>query len=128
MGTVTSGSRHDNDPLRSALRADLVVAMKARQVEAVAALRSTIAAIDNAGAVPVGGDPTDATSHHVAGATVGLASTEAERRVLPDDELQAIVRSQIAERVHAAAALEAHGRGEAADRLRREADVLRRYV
>jgi len=101
--------------------------MKARRSEVVAALRGTIAAIDNAEAVHADDGLTLAASDHVAGAAVGLASTEAGRRVVTDEELRAIVRSQIAERTSAADDFDAHGRNEAADRLRREADALRKY-
>ena len=40
-----------DSPLRSRLRAALTAAMKARDTVAVTALRTTLAAIDNAGAV-----------------------------------------------------------------------------
>lgn len=51
---MTSELEHGSGPqaLRDALRRDLASAMKAREPDAVSALRTVIAAIDNAEAVP----------------------------------------------------------------------------
>lgn len=116
------------DEMRARLRADLKAAMKAREPEAVSALRTALAAIDNAEAVPVDGAAGSPTDGPIAGATAGAGSTEAARRELSAGEVRALLAAEIAERVSAAEGYEAGGQREAADRLRREAEVLRRYV
>lgn len=117
--------------LRALLRTGLVAAMKARRPEAVSALRTAIAAIENAEAVdaPAGpADPAAAGSEHVAGARLGVGSTEAPRRVLSAEDLRDLLRAQVAERRTEAERCAAHGRHDAAGRLRAEADVLTAYL
>ncbi|MCK9903428.1 hypothetical protein CC117_19740 [Parafrankia colletiae] len=116
--------------LRAALRDDLVAAMKARNRDAVTALRTTIAALDNAEAVAVEvpGQEQPPASGRIAGGREGLGVTEAERRELSADTVRAILRSQLSERVDEADRYDALGQAAAGDRLRREADALRKYV
>lgn len=120
----------DPDRLRARIRADLTAAMKSRDKIAVAAVRTALAAFDNAEAIPVPppADGPPVTSEYVAGTGVGLGSTEAARRVLTLDDLHAVLRAQIDERTAEADTYRAHGQAEAADRLGREADVLRAYL
>jgi uncharacterized protein YqeY len=73
------------------------------------ALRSALAAIGNAGAVPEG----------LAGAT------EAARRQLGPADLREIVRAEISEREITASQYEEAGHTDRAERLRREAQILR---
>jgi uncharacterized protein YqeY len=113
--------------MRTTMRRDLTAALKARDRVAVSALRSALAAIDNAEAVPAP-DARMSSSEHVAGAAVGVGSAEAARRELTPDDLHAIVAAEVAERVDAATGYARSGRQDAADRLRAEADVLRRYL
>jgi uncharacterized protein YqeY len=115
--------------LRARLRAALPAAMKARDRAAVAALRSALAAIDNAEAVapepepePVGDDSP------IAKARVGLGAGEAARHELTDDDVAAIVRAEVAERLTSADEYDDHGRDERADRLRAEAAVLQAHL
>lgn len=115
--------------MRDRLRRDLAAAMKARDHVAVAALRTTLGAIDNAEAVaadelsvPV------VTSEHVAGTTTGVGSSDVPRRRLSGSELYAIVRRQVDERHDAAAEYAKHGLAEEAESLRKEAAVLRAYL
>ncbi len=92
---------------------------------AVSALRSAISAIDNAGAIPAeSGSAAETSSPHFAGATGGLGAGEAERRGLSEDQVDEIVRAEIAEREGAAREYEQRGHTDQADRLRREASVL----
>lgn len=114
--------------LRETLRADLRAAMKAREREVVSALRTAIAAIDNAEAVAAPAPSTAVTSEHVAGATPGVGSTEAERRDLSFDEVRALLSEQVAERAAEADRYDALGQPEAAATLRREAEALSRYL
>ena len=111
--------------LRDRMRGALPGAMRARDGVAVAALRSALAAIDNAEAVDPGLAPQPADGHeHLAGTVVGVGTTEAPRRALTDTEVAAIVRMEVDDRRSAAADYERRSRGDQAERLRREADVL----
>jgi hypothetical protein len=122
------GCREDR-PVRTSLREDLTAALKARDRVAVTALRSALAAIDNAGAVPVD-LPSDsmAGNEHVAGSATGLGAAEAERRHLTDADLRSIIESEVRERSVAAAEYDELGRDDLAERLRAEAEVLSRYL
>jgi uncharacterized protein YqeY len=118
----------DAQVLRSMLRTDLVAAMKARQPEIVAALRTAIAAIDNAEAVEVPDRTGVVTSKHIAGAQAGVGSTEAKRRALTIDDVRALLQAEIADRTAEADRYDTHGHHEAASRLRHEAEALRKYL
>ncbi|MFD4438262.1 hypothetical protein ACFWPK_00620 [Nocardia sp. NPDC058519] len=106
--------------LRERLRAALKPAMKARDLGAVSALRSALAAIDNAEAIDVG----EMRAGAMEDSPVGLGAAEAGRRDLTDVEIEAIVRREIDERRHAATEYEHHGAIDRRDRLIAEADAL----
>ena len=111
--------------IRQRLQLALREALKARDTIATSALRSALAAIDNAGAVPPAPAPAAGDGGpHVAGAVAGLGAAEAERRSLTAAEVEEIVRTEVAERQAAARDYDRVGHAEQADRLRREADVL----
>lgn len=112
------------------LRRGLTVALKNRDRVAAAALRSALAAIENAEAVPVGADGASGPggNEHVAGAVAGVGAAEAERRQLTDGDVRAILTREVGERTAAAEDYEGLGRGDAASRLRAEAEVLGRYL
>jgi uncharacterized protein YqeY len=115
--------------MRNLLRRNLNTALKARDQVAVSALRSAVAAIDNAEAVDVSSAPLRvAGNEHFAGATAGLGSGEVERCKLSEADMHAIIRAQVDERSEAAREYERLGRPDVADRLRREADVLSAYL
>jgi uncharacterized protein YqeY len=109
------------------LRAELLGARKRRDAVAVAALRSALAAIANAEAVPPSAHPV-ASSEHVAGAATGLGAAEVPRRVLTPEDVAAILQNEVAERRHAATDYAALGRDAEAQRLRDEAAVLAGYL
>ncbi|HEY6708307.1 MAG TPA: hypothetical protein VJB61_12030 [Actinomycetota bacterium] len=162
-----------DDCLRDRLSRALPAAMKARDRPAMTALRSALAAIDNAGAVdptravrtdedpqvapsearPSGPDETGSGpaesagvgSQHpstgsgpghsdlgaaraghpeFAGTAAGVGATEVERRSLSQAQMEAIVRTEIADRETAATGYERAGQPERAERLRAEANVL----
>jgi uncharacterized protein YqeY len=103
--------------------------MKARDTAAVSALRSGLAAIDNAEAVDAGQAPPPAVTHpDVAGTVAGLRAAEVQRRGLTEARMEEIVRAETVERRRAAADYERAGQPEHADRLRREADVLTAHL
>jgi uncharacterized protein YqeY len=111
------------------MRRDLASAMKARDQAVVAALKTALAAIDNAEAVAdERSAPREGSSEHIAGATAGAGSSDVPRKVLSEAEMQAIVRGQIDERSEAADLYEKLGRADQATRLRREAAVLTAYL
>lgn len=109
------------------LRGDLTVALKARDSVAVAALRSALTAVDNAGAVEVPASAVEGTKH-IVGAAAGVGSTDIARRVLTEDDVRTILRSQIEELSRAAREHARIGRDDVAERLRSEAEVLATYV
>ena len=112
--------------------------MKARDSVAVAALRSFLAAIDDAEAVDatvgqavhpaVGPAAPGASGAHVAGGTSGLASGEVQRHTLTDDDLAALLRAHLGELAGSAREYAEVGRADLADRLRAEAEVMGRYA
>ncbi|RLU83696.1 hypothetical protein CTZ27_28595 [Streptomyces griseocarneus] len=100
--------------------------MRARDKAAVSALRATLAALDNAEAVPVG----EAELRGVAleHSPVGAGTTEAVRRELSEQDVVDIARAEIAERLDAASQLTAPAHADRAERLRAEAAVLQRLL
>lgn len=103
--------------LRTVLRSRLTTAMRERDRSAVSVLRTAVAAIENAEAVPVGDGPEGAastpasafTSPDVAGAAVGLGVTEAERRRLDHATERSVVVLEVSSLVEAETAYAAAG-------------------
>jgi hypothetical protein len=96
---------------------------------AVTALRSALAAIENAEAVEAATAPTPSDGGaEVAGSVAGLGATEADRRVLTEGEVEELVAEEVAERLSVALRYDQLGQGGRADRLRAEAEVLSRYL
>ena len=114
--------------LRAALRQGLTTAMKARDSDARSALRTAIAAIDNAEAVAAPSTEAPVTSAHVAGTRSGAGSTEAARKQLGGNEVRDILRGQVAEHASEADRYDALGQADAAERLRRQARTLEAYL
>ena len=108
---------------RTILRGALRDAVRRRDPHAVAALRETLAAIDNAEAV----DPSAAppVQHGViAGGVPGLGAGEVPRRTLSPTEVAAIIGREIGERRQAASTYTALGREDEAAALRLQVDIL----
>jgi hypothetical protein len=99
--------------LREALRD----AVRRRDRPAIRVLRSTVSALDNAGAVEVAAqaDPT-------------IAAVEVARRVVSTEEVERIVRSEIRELHEAAREFDSHGAAERGRELRADALLLERLV
>ena len=105
--------------------------MKARDSAAVAALRSALAAIDDAESVevPSGARPGSASdSSVIAGAMDGVGAGEAARLDLSERQIEDIVRAEVADRRSAAADYERAGRPDRAARLTAEADALAAHL
>ena len=98
--------------------------MRDRDRDAASALRSAIAAIDNAEAVATDGAPGSTTSRHIAGAAVGVGAAEAPRRELSAPEEAAIVRAELADLREAARHRMRAGDRVGADRIDAAAGVL----
>ncbi len=115
--------------LRARLRSDLKTAMKERSGVDVAAIRSLLAALDDAQAVPAPAHvpASSLAGEHVAGASVGGGSTEVARLELTEAEIALVVDGQIEERRAAATTFDAVDQPDAADRLRAEARVIEGY-
>ena len=110
---------------RQRLQLALREALKARDTIAASALRSALAAIDNATAVPPASAPGPGPGGpHVAGAVAGLGAAEAERRRLTEADVEEIVRAEVADRQAAARDYDRTGHADQAERLRHEAHVL----
>lgn len=115
--------------VRTRLRAGLRDAMRERDRAAVSALRSALAALDNAEAVPVADHSVvSAGGEHVASAAIGVGAAEAERAELSNAEIADILQREVDERRTAAREYSDAGRADAAERLEAEAAALARYV
>jgi len=109
--------------LRALLQSALLPAMRAGDGDTVAVVRSALAALANAEAVPV--EPRGPLADGpIAGAATGVGSTEAPRRTLTPQEVRAVVEGERQERIRAAEESEAGGLGEYAARLRMQAAAL----
>lgn len=112
-------------PLRVALRERLTAAMRARDRQTVGAMRSVLAALENAEALPVTSDETaTATSEHVAGAVTGLGAGDAPRRLLSADDERAVMGREVAELRSASATLVAANQHERASELIQMAEAV----
>lgn len=80
-----------DSPLRTRLRTALLEARRARDAETVSTLRTALAALENAEAVP-----TEATAGALEDAPLGVGAAEAARRVLSDDDERAVLDAEIA--------------------------------
>lgn len=115
--------------MREELRTALTGALRSRDKVAIGALRSAIAAIDNAEAVPA--DTPLAASpggEHVAGAVLGAGTADVPRRELTAADLRAIVTAEITDRQRHAAKYDELGQPAPAERLRAEAQVLQELL
>lgn len=109
--------------LKQRLRADLKAAMQARASGEVRLLRTLIAALDNAEAVPGAG----LVDKYVP-RSFGDPSGEVARLELDDAAVGRLLASEIEARLAAADDYERHGETGEARRLRDEAVLVARYV
>ena len=105
--------------LKERLRADLKAAMQGRATDEVRLLRTLIAAVDNAEAVP--------GEHKNIQRTFGDPGSEVARRELDGGDLAALLDREIEERLAAAAGYDA-GQPDQAARLRAEAALIAGYL
>jgi uncharacterized protein len=114
----------ESDDLRTPLRRQLSAAVREHHRPAVSALRSALAALDNAEAVRPGEDFQPEVSQHIAGGVAGVGAAEVERRVLDVESQRALVRAEIESSLVAAMTYQQHGQRTRAAELRMGADVL----
>lgn len=104
------------------LRADLKTAMQARAREEAGVLRALIGAVDNAQSVPL--DPSFKPAHV---GTFRDSANEVPRKPLDQADIDALLRREIDERLHAAEEIERAGRPDRSEILRAEAAIVARY-
>lgn len=109
--------------LQLRLRIDLMTAMRERRDVEKAVLRTLLAAIDNAQAVPVG----DRHDRYVVHA-FGDPATEVPRLELSLDALGDVLRREQQDRLESAEELTLLGHDDRALRLRQEAKIIENYV
>jgi type VI protein secretion system component VasF len=103
--------------------------MRARDRHTAGAIRTLIAALENAEAVRVEATATPVTdSPYVAGAAVGLGASEVPRRVLAPHEERALVAREVADLRQAAQTLATAGRQERSAELLRFAETVERLL
>jgi uncharacterized protein YqeY len=104
--------------LRDRLKADLTSALKARQTSTAMTLRTLLAAIDNAEAVPLSAAP----------APINGRSHDVPRKVLGALDIQAILAQEAAECRRALGDYRQLGQGEAADAMRAALTLIETYA
>lgn len=112
--------------MRQRLRSALTAAMRRRDRVAVSALRSGLAAIDNAEAVDRPADVNGSLA--IEQIAVGLGANEVGRRLLTEAEMAAIVGAEATDRDAAAGDYDRLGQPDRAAQLRAEAAVLRSHL
>lgn len=108
--------------VRETLKRDLKQAMKERNKASASTIKSALAAIDNAEAVPI--EDTDPSAPL---GTAGLAR-DVPRRDLTDADIAAILHAEAEELRTALAEYESYGRTDNAEEMRAALRVLARYV
>jgi uncharacterized protein YqeY len=110
------------DTIRARLRSDLSQALKTRDRRTAEILRTLIAAIDNAEAVPV------VRSGPYRELAFGDPAAEVPRRALDIAAIAAVLNAEIAEREATAEKLTAMGRNVEADELRAGCAIVGGYL
>ena len=123
MTALSADAGKSADEVRSRLRRSLGVAMKAHDPIAIAAVRSALAAIDNAEAAELSDAPAIQPGV-IAGGVAGLGAGEVPRRVLSGGQVAEILLARIAEWRTAADDYERSGHQDQSTRLRAEADIV----
>lgn len=108
--------------LREQMKVDLIEAMKARQSATVATLRSVLAAIDNAEAVPVSKESTLPVE------PMPGQRHEVPRKLLSTDDIRQIVQKEVDERQANSVKYAALGRKAEAERLQTAATLIATYL
>ncbi len=118
----------DSWAFRDGVRRDLRAALKSHHPDTVSVLRTMIAAIDNAEAIPPKAGSPRSADGPFAHSSPGVGSTEAPRRELAISDVHVIVGNLLREYETQEEQYRLMHQHEAADRLRRQAGVLRSYL
>lgn len=111
------------EAMKVRLRADLKAAMTARESLRTSVLRSLVATLDNAQAVPV------AQGHErYRELAFGDRGVEVPRRVLSESDVRALLTAERDSRRATAAQMAAHGQAERSAQLSAEAEVVAAYI
>jgi uncharacterized protein YqeY len=105
--------------LKERLRTDLKAAMRERKAAEVSVLRTLVAALDNAEALPIEGFEQQLRQREAIG--------EIARRQLDRVSVEAVLAAEAQSRLAAAEDYDAYGRPGDAARLRQEAELIDRY-
>ena len=122
VAALVTSVRAMSSDVRDRLRAGISAAMKQRDRSTVAVLRSALAALDNAEAVPAQEHGHESLA--IEATPVGVGVREVARRDLSDDDLVRLLHAEIGERRDAARMYEQVGQHERARELDQEADTL----
>lgn len=104
--------------IRERLKEGLLAAMKAKNLEAVAALRTALAAIDNAEAVEPGNQS----------APIVNRSADVPRKALSEEDIIALVRSEATDLRKAAVQYDSIGQVKRAEELRLKLKALEPFI
>jgi uncharacterized protein YqeY len=116
------------DDLRRRLQDALVPAMRARDRAAVSAIRSALAAVANAEAVPVEPRGNPPTAGPVAKSAVGLGAAEVARLELSEDDVRSILHAEVTAHLEAADHLRSVGQAARAVELQAQVAALRPFL
>ena len=107
--------------IRQQMKADLLQAMKAREHARVDTLRTVLAAIDNAEAVPV------SQSTMLVEPVFGKKN-EVPRKILSTEDIQRILQNEVDERHAASIKYAGLGQNVEAERLQKAAELITSYI
>ncbi len=102
----------------------LKTALRQRDRQATAALRTASAALANAEAVPTATEPLTSGDQHFAGSAIGVGAAEAVRRELTRAEVLEILRAEKQDALDGARAAQAAGQTDRAADLLAQAAAL----
>jgi uncharacterized protein YqeY len=104
--------------IRKRMKADLTEAIKARQRSKVTALRSVLAAIDNAEAIEAGDRPQPVVGR----------SNDVPRKELNEDDIRDIVQREIVDYQSSIAQYEQLGKEAEGNQLRERLEIIAHYL
>jgi uncharacterized protein len=111
------------DEWKDVLRAALRDALRTKESHAVAAIRETLAAIENAEAEDLSATP-PARAGMIAGGVTGLGAGDVPRRILTAEAVTAILERELRDRQEAVITYEQLGRHDEANVLMLQLEVL----
>lgn len=116
----------DNITVYDRIRADMLVALKKKDVVKTETLKSALSRIDNATSI-IGAAPLN-SSHIIAGASEGLGSSEVPRRTLSEQDINELILDEIEEIRDAILNLKSQGQSSHVVELEAEVSILKQYL